>query len=404
MIAMKPKPLPQATLIYSPPGVGKTEFAAHYEDPVFIMVGNELGLLTLMNTGRVPPTPYWDKPVQTWLDLLVALDHIRCEQHDRRTLVIDTANGAQRLMKYHVVAEEFDNDESKFESYAKGWERCVGYWMHFLDVMQLIRTQRGMRIVLLAHSLVTNFRNPEGDDYQKHTPELQEKHIWNPTNAWCDNVFFMDMEVNAVKEKGSRGKGKKGKEHRQLYVEATPSHFAKNRFGLRQAISMGICGRDGFENFKRAVQETQKKTPKQPDKPSADNKPPAESKPGVESAREEPKATPSDAGTDASPSAPPTESGPDWMQTWKNRIEAADKLGPALSTFGDLVSDYNSAPEPDQLEHFPGIFSHWVLHCLSIDQAKALEQLRKKLATKHGLPEALVNHLQGLLLAKEPTT
>lgn len=394
MIAMKPKPLPQATLIYSPPGVGKTEFAAHYEDPVFIMVGNELGLITLMNTGRVPATPYWDKPVQAWGDLLVALDHIRCEQHDRRTLVIDTANGAQRMLKYSVVESEFDNDESKFESYGKGWERCVGYWMHFLDVLQLIRTQRGMRIVLLAHSLVTNFRNPEGDDYQKHTPELQEKHIWNPTNAWCDNVFFMDMEVNAVREKGvSRGKGKKGKEHRQLYVEATPAHFAKNRFGLRQPISMGVCGRDGFENFKRAVQETQKK-PAAPKQKS-----------------EEPKSPPSDAGTNASasvpqaPSAPsPVPDGKDWVQTWRNRIEAADKLGPALSTFSNLLSDYDSAPEPDQLEHFPGIFSHWVLHCLGIDQAKALEQVKKKLGTKHGLPEALVNHLQGLLIAKETTS
>ena len=397
MIATRPRALPQATLIYSPPGVGKTEFAAHYEDPVFIMVGLELGLMTLINTGRVPNTPYWDKPVETWGELNNALDYVITGEHDRKTLVIDTANGAQRLCKEEVIVSEFNSDEAKFEAYGKGWERSLTYWMQFLNRLQVLRIKRGMRVVLLCHSLVMNFRNPEGDDYQKHSPELNEKHIWNPTNAWVDNVFFMDMEVNAVKEKGTnRSKAKKGKEHRQLYVEATPSHFAKNRFGLRQPISMGTCGREAFDNFRKAVQSTQKKPAPQPQQEPAEQR--VQPEPSAKQGGGEPlgeQAPQEVCGITPAGSAPLAD-GPEWVKTWCNRITAATKIGPAVSIFNDLLEDYKSSPEPDQVMHFPRLFMVWLEHCVSMG-GKAHEQVLKKLLASTGLDKQTYSSLVAAL-------
>lgn len=392
-IATRVASYPQATLVYSPPGVGKTEFAAFFPKPVFLMIDLEIGLKTLMREGRVPAdTAHKEEAVSSFDELLEDLEWFADAQHDHESLVVDTLNSCQMLLKRKVKQDQFWNREDKFDAFGKGWERCQEPWNAMLHMFNRVRA-RGMRLIALAHSEVTMMRNPDGEDYQAHTPMINAKHLWVPTNAFFDNVFFMNLEVCSVTDKQQQAV--KDKSHRLLYVQANAGHFAKNRFGLSDPISCGKSGRDTYQNFFNAIVA---KRPKQPKAPKTENKP------GMEPAREEPKDPPSD--VPASTSAPLSESpaGKAWVQTWKTRIEAADKLGPALSTFSDLVSDYNSAPEPDQLEHFPGIFSHWVLHCLGIDQVKALEQLKKKLAAKHGLPESLVNHLQGLLIAKEVTS
>jgi hypothetical protein len=392
-IATRVQSYPQATLVYSPPGVGKTEFAAHFPKPVFLMIDLEIGLKTLIREGRVPAdTAHKEEAVSSFDELLEDLEWFADAQHDHETLVVDTLNSCQLLVKRKVKHDQFWNREDKFDAFAKGWERCAEPWNHMLHMFNRVRA-RGMRVVALAHSEVTMMRNPDGEDYQAHTPMINQKHLWVPTNAFFDNVFFMNLEVCSVTDKQQQAV--KDKSHRLLYTQADAGHFAKNRFGLNTAISCGKSGRDAYQNFYKAIMA---KRPKPEPKPpvTETKQPTTETAP----AREETKQPTTETAPAREETKQPeavTVAGPEWVQTWHNRITATDKLGPTVSTFGDILTDFASAPEPDQVEHFPGIFQAWVKQCLKVEPVKGAEQVKKKLGTKHGLPGTLVDSMTLLL-------
>src|SRR5215207_8519510 len=98
--------LPSRGVIYGPEGVGKTSLAAAAPRPAVLMTRGETGLQTLIDAGRVPPTPHFPE-LQSWVDLLGAVEALRSGDHDHRTLVIDTVNGAERLCHEHVCARDF---------------------------------------------------------------------------------------------------------------------------------------------------------------------------------------------------------------------------------------------------------------------------------------------------------
>lgn len=386
-IATQARPMPHATLVYSPPGVGKTEFAAHYPAPIFLMVDLEIGLLTLINSGRVPSdTAFNSDPINTWDQLMNNLEWLADSQHPYKTAVIDTMNSAELLLKRKVTFEHYYNREDKFDAYAKGWDRCINPWNYFLHRLNNLRV-RGMRVVCLSHSEVSQVRNPDGEDYQSHTPLLNKTKLWVPTNAFCDNVLFMNLEVCTVTDKNEQAV--KDKNHRLLYVQANAGHFAKNRLSLIHPISMGTCGAEGFHNFHESIEAAR---PKKVPKPAAQSAPRKQ-----ETGKGQPGQDPEDVGRGPDPVPAPT--GPEWVQTWRNRITAADKIGPALSIFGDILSDYSSAVEPDQQMHFPGIFNCWIEHCLKIGGRKSHDQIQKKLGGQKDLPESIMSSLTAALEA-----
>jgi hypothetical protein len=249
--------------VYSIPGAGKTELAAAYPDALFLMTGAEEGLLTLMSSGRVSPdTMHFENPASNFGDARAAMEIVRTGDHKRTTFVIDTLNGLERLLAADILANEFDNDPAAYASYGKGDERLGKVFeQEVIAPMRRIRDERGMRIVLLCHAKIATFKNPTGEDYMHFSPELNEKHVWNKLNAWVDNVFFIHKEVLVISKKGQKSKAKDSSARRLLHVDAGPTFYAKNRFGLHDPIDMGMSGRDGFNNLMRVIKATQPKKP-----------------------------------------------------------------------------------------------------------------------------------------------
>lgn len=269
-LTTKARVLPHVTLVYGIPGSGKTELAAAYPDALFLMTGAEEGLLTLMSTGRVSSdTMHFEHPATTFDNAREALEIVRTTDHKRTTLVIDTINGLERLLAAKVLEDEFDNNAADYGSYGKGDERLgKRFEQDVIAQLRRIRDERGMRIVLLSHAKVTTFKNPTGEDYMAFSPELNEKHVWNKLNAWVDNVFFIHKDVLVISKKGQKSKAKGDSAKRMLHVDAAPTFYAKNRFGLHNPIDMGMSGRDGFNNLMKAIKSTQPKKTEPQSEPS----------------------------------------------------------------------------------------------------------------------------------------
>lgn len=249
--------LPSRVIVHGTEGVGKSSFAAAAPKPYFLMARGETGLETLIDSGCVGETAHAPE-LQTWTEMLDILNALRTEDHTHKTLCLDAANGFERLCHEHVCATQFNNDwgKSGFVSYMQGYDASLTPWREFLSLLDAIRAERKMGIIVLCHTKVTPFRNPMGADFDRYQPDLHHK-TWALTHRWADIVMFANFytvitdEVKAGKGP-ARGKGSGGTD-RILSTERSAAFDAKNRHSLPEEISMGDSGVEAWANFLSAM-------------------------------------------------------------------------------------------------------------------------------------------------------
>jgi hypothetical protein len=165
--------LPSRGVVHGPEGTGKTSCGCAAPKPVFLMTRGETGLETLIDNGQVPQTPHFPE-VTSWVQLLGAVRLLTAEPHDYRTLVLDTLNGAERLCHEHVCARDFDGRWGKdgFTAYMVGYDTSLAEWRRFLGALDRLRAERRMSVLALCHTRAATYKNPEGADYDRFTPDL----------------------------------------------------------------------------------------------------------------------------------------------------------------------------------------------------------------------------------------
>lgn len=245
-------------MIHALEGWGKTSFGAQAPAPIFIQSRGETGLETLIDAGQLADTPHFPE-MPAWGDLLAGIEFLRDEQHEYRTLVVDTVNGCERLCHEHVCHRDFSDDwtDKGFMGYMRGYEVSLADWRKFLNLLDELRAARRMNIILLCHTRVRPFRNPEGPDYDRYAPDMHEK-TWSLTHKWADCVLFGNFDVTLTAIQGNtktgvtKGKGTGG-QIRLLHTERHAAYDAKNRLGLPAEIEMGDSPAQAWQNYIAAV-------------------------------------------------------------------------------------------------------------------------------------------------------
>jgi hypothetical protein len=253
--------LPNRCILHGVEGVGKTSFGCCAPRPIFLMTQGETGLLTLIDAGRAPETPHFPE-CKSWQELLAAIEVLTLESHDFRTLVLDTLNGAERLCHEYVCRRDFDGRWGRdgFTSYMAGYEVALGDWRAFLDALDHLRSHRRMSILLLGHTRISAFRNPEGPDYDRFALDLHHK-TWSLTHKWADLVLFANF-VAHIDAKKSDAKGKaKGGSRRVIFTTRTAAWDAKNRHGLPEQIDAGGSAVEAWTTFAAALQASKQPQP-----------------------------------------------------------------------------------------------------------------------------------------------
>ena len=245
--------LPYRNVVIGVDGVGKTSLGASAPSPIFLLARGETGLETLIESGQLGKTKHL--PVaESWEDVLGATRALLDGAHKYKTIVVDTANGVERLTHEHVCRRDFGNvwsGEDGFLAYNRGADVALTDWREFLGLLDQLRAAKQMQIVLLVHSRVRNFRNPEGADFDRYTADLNEK-TWSLTSRWCDLVLFANSQVTTTTAGKGRREGVGGQE-RVLFTERTAAWDAKNRLGLPPKISMGSSGAEAWANLTKAI-------------------------------------------------------------------------------------------------------------------------------------------------------
>jgi hypothetical protein len=244
--------LPSRGVIYGPEGTGKTSLGCAAPKPIFVMTLGETGLTTLIDAGRVPETAHFPE-ISDWPGLLAAIEALRNERHEFRTLIIDGLNGAERLCHDHVCRRDFGGHWGRegFTAYMTGYEASLADWRVLLSALDRLRAVRHMAILALCHSRVAPFKNPEGPDYDRFTPDLHPK-TWGLTHKWADYVLFLNFETYVEAGRSPRPKGKGGS-RRVLHTERTAAFDAKNRHGLPPRIDCGESAAEAWANLTAAM-------------------------------------------------------------------------------------------------------------------------------------------------------
>jgi hypothetical protein len=216
--------------LYGMWGVGKTTWIS--KAPRCVFLSTERGTNQIPGATRIEITSF-DGFRSGLLGVLK-------RKHKFRTLAIDTTSALEAMMWADLCVragvgsiEEIDN------GYGKGFNRAVEAWGLILSVLDRIRLERGMNIVLSMHAKNAVYKNPEGQDYNRFSPAMHDKSV-DRIVGWLDTLLFMGYRptlYGGIDPENKRGTAEKpgkmlGELERVITTVRGDGKEAKNRYQL----------------------------------------------------------------------------------------------------------------------------------------------------------------------------
>lgn len=226
---------PPRLLVYGQEGVGKSSLAAKAPAPIFLPTEDGLHQI---DVAKLPLLRSFD-------EMQAALGELLVEPHDYHSVVIDSLDWLERLIWDDLCHKYGATSIDKVDGgYAHGYTHAVGYWRKLLDILSQLHTDRGMAVLLVAHSKVEKFEDPESSPYDRYSPRLH-KHAASLITEWCDAVLFATWRIRTQTEEAGFNRkrttahaiGKDGGD-RILRTVGGPSCVAKNRYGLDSELPL----------------------------------------------------------------------------------------------------------------------------------------------------------------------
>lgn len=213
---------PYAIVIYGVDGVGKTRFGANAPNPLF--AGTEEGSNN-MDVARLP-TP------ETWSDIRSDVRDLIKDPRGYKTLVLDSLDWAEPMLHRHIVKlDGAKSMELAAGGYGKAYKLASTEWREILGDMNQLRDKHGMHLILIAHSKVVDFSDPQNQaNYNRYQLKLREDDC-AIFREWADAVLFVNYET-FTKEDANKKTRAFGSGSRILYTDREAGFDAKNRLGL----------------------------------------------------------------------------------------------------------------------------------------------------------------------------
>lgn len=210
--------------LYAPEGIGKTTFAAHMPNAVFIDTEGGSGFLDVVRTPR--PT--------SWAMLMDQVRYFIANPNQVGTLVIDTLDWAERLcVEQFCASKQIKGIEDM--PYGRGYVYVAEEFGRFLNLLEELRL-KGVNIFMTAHATLRKFEQPdEMGSYDKWELKLSKK-VSPMVKEFVDALFFANYETYVVKSEDKKNKAQGGR--RVMYTSHHPCWDAKNRFGLPDKLPL----------------------------------------------------------------------------------------------------------------------------------------------------------------------
>ena len=220
---------PPRIILYGTHGVGKSSFAAQADKPVFIQTEEGLDAL---DVTAFPLARSYD-------EVMEAIGSLYSEDHDFGTVVLDSADWMEQLIfKQVAINHKINNIEDM--GYGKGYTFAVDLWRNVMEGFDLLRNEKNMQIIFLAHTHIKRYDDPLVDSYDRYMLDLHKGGA-AIISEWCDLLMFANYRVNTVKSDVGFNQKKTravGAGERVLHTQERPGWVAKSRWALPESMEL----------------------------------------------------------------------------------------------------------------------------------------------------------------------
>jgi len=214
-------------VLYGDAGIGKTTLAARC--PGAVVLDTEDGSRQL-DVARAE--------ISDWQSLTLAVKELAVDAQGFQTVVIDSADWAEKLLIEHLTKQAGKRSIEDF-GFGKGYTMLAEHWAKFLDSCDRL-IDRGINVVFIAHSTVRRISPPDmTDGFDRYELKLT-KQVSPLLREWCDLLTFATYKTKLVE--GGDGRLKATGKARVLHTERSPAFDAKNRYGLPEELPLDWAG------------------------------------------------------------------------------------------------------------------------------------------------------------------
>jgi hypothetical protein len=222
--------VPLRALIYGAHGVGKSQFASQFPNPVF-----------LDTEGNVDHLSTPKHRVHTWKEVKDFMDLLVKEDRKFNTLVIDSADLLEEFIKEEACAGQDQKNKNINADYGKAWGQVGSLLQELRGLLERLNKEKKMHIILISHMKTKKVIELDKGVYEMIMPRLHER-VAPVFLDWCNLVGYahkrlvvednIDAGFNktiAVMKENTSGFGS-----RALQVGPSAIHVAKETFQLKK--------------------------------------------------------------------------------------------------------------------------------------------------------------------------
>lgn len=215
----------QRFVFYGSEGIGKSTFASKLPSVLFI---DTEGSTNQLDVSRLPAPSSWQM-------LLKQMNYVKCNPTICKSLVIDTADWAERMCIEHICAK-LNIKGIEDMGFGKGYTYVFEEFGKFLDMATDV-CNVGVNVGFTAHAILRKFEQPdEMGAYDRYELKLSKK-VASMVKEWADLVLFMNYKTLVIADGDKKTKKAYGGK-RVIYATHHPCWDAKNRHGLADEMDM----------------------------------------------------------------------------------------------------------------------------------------------------------------------
>lgn len=216
---------PVICTIFGEPGLGKTTLAATFPNPIFIMAEDGL--------KSINPRPHSFPLIKNASEIFEQLKYLRSENHDYKTLVIDSISQLDSIFAAKILAD--DPSAKSFNSshggYGSAPSMLAAKHGNVRKYCEALRKEKNMNVVFIGHCEIDTIAPPDCEPYSKYELKISKKSYTH----YVDNVDLVGMiklDIFVNKERGIDSG------ERVLICHAMAANISKNRFAIDKPITI----------------------------------------------------------------------------------------------------------------------------------------------------------------------
>jgi len=210
--------LPPRIILVGVPKIGKSEWAAGAPSPIFMPISGEKGIDEI-DVAKFDVATSFEQVLDNIKELLNDKDH------QFKTLVIDSVSTLDIVLQQSAMRHENVKTASKLGGgYGRQYDTILSFWVRITKGLDLLREKRGMQTILIGHTEIKSFDDPERESYSVYEMDVN-KPSRNLLYRWCDSILFANTRTVVKNTDNPMQKNKASSSaSRFLFTQKSPNY------------------------------------------------------------------------------------------------------------------------------------------------------------------------------------